>query len=58
MTHPIRPPNKEIYALPIPIGIRHVRYQLQLLLPHYEVVYPLGRDYVLRTIALKELVNC
>ena len=57
MTHPIRPFDEEIPALPIPIGIGHIGYQPRPLLPCSEVIYSLGWDDVLRTVAPEELVK-
>ena len=58
MTNPVRPFYKKVSTLPIPIGAGHIRYQLQPFFPYREVVYPLRRDYMLRSITPKELVNC
>jgi len=57
MTYLFHPLNEEIYALPISIGIRHIRHEPKLFLPHSKMVYPLRRDDVLRSIAPKELVQ-
>ena len=57
MTYSVRPFNEEEPALPIPIGIWHIRHQLQVLLPDGKVVCPLGRRYVMRPVTVKELVQ-
>ena len=56
-TYPVRPFNKEKPTLPIPIGIWHIRHQLQVLLPNGKVVCPLERRYVMRPVTVKELVQ-
>ena len=56
-THPIRPFDEKVLALPIPIGIRNVGYQLQLILPYSKVVYPFRRDDMFGSVAPKELVK-
>ena len=56
-THPVRPFNKEEPALPIPIGIWHIGYQLQVLLPDGKMVCPFGGSYMMRPVTVKELVQ-
>ena len=56
-TYPVRPFNKKEPALPIPIGIWHIGHQLQVLLPDGKMVCPFGGRYVVRPVAVKELVQ-
>ena len=53
----IRLLNKEISTLLIPIGIMHILHEPKSFLPCSKVIYPLGQDNVLRSIALEELVQ-
>ena len=57
MAHLVCPLNEEIFALPIPIGIGHIRHQPKGLLPCYKMVYPLKRRDVLGLIAPKKLIQ-
>ena len=57
MTHPIRLFNKEIPILPVPIRIWHVGHQFYVFFPDGKVVRPFGRGYVMRSVAVKELVQ-
>ena len=57
MTYPVRPFNEEEPALPIPIGIWHIRHQLQVVLPNGKVVCPLGGGYMMRPVTVKELIQ-
>ena len=56
-THPVRPFNKEKPALLVPIGIWHIRHQLQVFLLAGKMVCPLGGGYVMGPVTVKELVQ-
>ena len=57
MAYPICPLNKKISTIPIPIGVKHVWHQPKCLLPRRKVIYPMGWDNMLGSIAPKELVK-
>ena len=57
MTYPVRPLNKKVSTFPAPIRVWHVRHKSQVLLPNSKMIYPLGRDDVLGSVAIEELVQ-
>ena len=56
-THSIRPFNKEKPALLVPFRIWHVGHQLQVFFLDGKMVCPFGEGYVMRPVAVKELVQ-
>ena len=57
MAYPIRLLNKKVSTFPAPIRVWHVEHKSQVLLPGSEMIYPLGRDDVLGSVAVEELVQ-
>ena len=57
VAYPIRPLNKKVSTFPSPIKVWHVKHKSQVLLPNSKMIYPLGRDDVLRSVVVEELVQ-
>ena len=57
MAYPIRPLNKKVSTFPVPIKVWYVRHKSQALLLGSKMIYPLGRDDVLGSVAVEELVQ-